>query len=223
MDVKEMMEAASHPVFVCDERDRVLDLNPAAEALLGAIRADVVGRPFHETTEFRDVFGNRLCSTGCSLHEMVHRGEPIQAFDLDLRRRSGEFVRVRMSVVVVLGPGQDHYRMVYHVSQKRASEAVDDTANMPEAAKGNGHGGVRLRLEDGGARFRRNGSDEPRLTRREREILTLLVEGERSREISQSLGIRPNTLRSHTQNILRKLGARSKVEAVSLALRQNLL
>ena len=124
MDVNRMMEAASHPVFVCDEGDRVLDLNPAAEELLGARRDDVVGRAFHETTEFRDVFGNRLCSTGCPFHEMVIRGEPIQAFDLDLRGGSGELVRVRISVWVILGPGEDRYRMVYHVSRTRPSEAA---------------------------------------------------------------------------------------------------
>lgn len=208
MDAIEMLRAANHPVFVCDEKDQILELNPAAQELLGAVREQAVGRPFHDVADFRDVFGNRVCTDACPLHQMVSRGEPIQAYDLDLRMPSGDSVRVRISVVVVVGPRPSAYRMVYHVSSDAAREAGRPRAPLAAWSPANGHG---------------NGSDDPRLTRRERQILTRLVAGERAREISQSLGIRPNTLRSHTQNILRKLGARSKVEAVSLVLRQNLL
>ena len=63
----------------------------------------------------------------------------------------------------------------------------------------------------------------PRLSRREREILGRLAAGESTQEISEALEIRPNTLRTHTQHILKKLGARSRVEAVSFALRKGLV
>jgi DNA-binding CsgD family transcriptional regulator len=169
-------------------------------------RDEVIGQSFHAVAEFRDVFGNLLCTNGCGLHTMVRRGEPVQAFDLDLRTDPKSSIRLRISVVVVLGPQAGRYRMVYHLSPQGLPMAAKPPAPLSTAAPRNGHG-----------------NDEPRLTRREREILTRLVAGERSREISQELGIRPNTLRSHTQNILRKLGARSKVEAVSMVLRQNLL
>jgi DNA-binding CsgD family transcriptional regulator len=206
MDALEILRAASHPVFVCDERDLILEANATARELLGAVRSEIVGRPFHDVAGFRDVFGNRVCTNGCSLHQMVNRGEPIQAHDLDLPTPAGDTVRVRISVVVLMGPQPGSYRMVYHVSPAAAPVAVGPPAPQAAALPTNG-----------------KGSDVPHLTRRERQILTRLVEGERAREISQSLGIRVNTLRSHTQNILRKLGARSKVEAVSLALRQNLI
>lgn len=206
MDAFEILRAAGHPVFVCDEKDQILDANAPACELLGAVRSEIIGRPFHAVAEFRDVFGNRVCMDGCPIHDMVRRGEPIQAYDLDLATPTGLTLRVRISVVVLLGPEPGNYRMVYHVSPSAAPEAVRPQAPHAVEVPGNG-----------------KGSDELRFTRRERQILNRLVAGDRAREISQSLGIRPNTLRSHTQNILRKLGARSKVEAVSLALRQNLL
>ncbi|MCW3042618.1 MAG: hypothetical protein JWL57_776 [Actinobacteria bacterium] len=57
------------------------------------------------------------------------------------------------------------------------------------------------------------------LTRREREVLSLLVEGETSQSISHSLSLSPHTVRTHIQNILTKLGVHSRFEAASFAVR----
>jgi DNA-binding NarL/FixJ family response regulator len=61
------------------------------------------------------------------------------------------------------------------------------------------------------------------LTPREMEVLGALAQGLSSREICDRLFIAPNTLRTHVQNIMSKLRVHSKLEAVALALRQNLL
>ena len=57
------------------------------------------------------------------------------------------------------------------------------------------------------------------LTRREREILALMSEGLRADGIAARLVISPATVRTHSQNILAKLGAHSQLEAVALAAR----
>jgi len=57
------------------------------------------------------------------------------------------------------------------------------------------------------------------LTRREREVLDLMVEGFARPSIARYLDISLNTVRSHTKNILAKLGVHSSLEAVSVALR----
>jgi DNA-binding NarL/FixJ family response regulator len=62
-----------------------------------------------------------------------------------------------------------------------------------------------------------------RLTTRERETLLLLAEGASTEAISQRLGVTRNTARNHVQRVLEKLGARSKLEAVAIARRQDLL
>jgi len=60
---------------------------------------------------------------------------------------------------------------------------------------------------------------EPRpianLTQREDEILRLIARGARDREIAQQLIISESTVKKHVQNVLRKLHARNRVEAVS--------
>ncbi|MHC4834029.1 MAG: response regulator transcription factor [Planctomycetota bacterium] len=49
------------------------------------------------------------------------------------------------------------------------------------------------------------------LTRREREVATLLVEDCSRAEVAERLGISTNTVISHTRNIYRKLGVRSRI------------
>ena len=53
------------------------------------------------------------------------------------------------------------------------------------------------------------------LTEREDEILRLIAEGARDREIAEQLFISESTVKKHVQNVLRKLHARNRVEAVS--------
>jgi DNA-binding NarL/FixJ family response regulator len=61
------------------------------------------------------------------------------------------------------------------------------------------------------------------LTGREIQVLRLLADGTSTRAIADSLFISVTTTRNHIQNILRKLEAHSKLEAVALALRNHLL
>jgi DNA-binding CsgD family transcriptional regulator/GAF domain-containing protein len=53
------------------------------------------------------------------------------------------------------------------------------------------------------------------LTAREREVLSLMVEGARNNEIADQLVISEGTVKSHVKNICRKLRASNRAEAVS--------
>jgi DNA-binding NarL/FixJ family response regulator len=55
------------------------------------------------------------------------------------------------------------------------------------------------------------------LTDRELEVLRLMAEGRPTRAIADELILSVNTVRSHAQNTLTKLGAHSRLEAVALA------
>lgn len=61
------------------------------------------------------------------------------------------------------------------------------------------------------------------LTEREREILGLIAEGLTNAAIAEQLTVSVNTVRNHVANLLGKLGARSKLEALSVAIREGLL
>ena len=68
-----------------------------------------------------------------------------------------------------------------------------------------------------------NAGRRTELTGRELEILTLIGEGQTSREIAENLYISENTVRNHVRNILDKLGMKSRFEAVNWAYREGLI
>ena len=64
------------------------------------------------------------------------------------------------------------------------------------------------------------GSD---LTERELQVLTLLVMGSSNSDIATQLNISMATVKYHLSNIFSKLGAKSRVEVVTIALKHNLV
>ena len=61
------------------------------------------------------------------------------------------------------------------------------------------------------------------LTEREREVLALMIEGLNNTQIAGRLTVSPSTIKSHVSSILSKLGVASRTEAVTLALRNQIL
>jgi DNA-binding NarL/FixJ family response regulator len=54
------------------------------------------------------------------------------------------------------------------------------------------------------------------LTQREREVLVCLADGAGRRDMAEHLNMSPNTVRTHLQNLMTKLGVHSALEAVAL-------
>jgi DNA-binding NarL/FixJ family response regulator len=60
------------------------------------------------------------------------------------------------------------------------------------------------------------------LTRREREALRRIAEGESTKEIARAMQVSQSTARTHVQNVLTKLGVRSRLQAAALVARERL-
>jgi len=65
--------------------------------------------------------------------------------------------------------------------------------------------------------------EEYRLTDTEKAVLTMMVEGQTNSQIAERSVISTSTIKFHVGNILRKLGATNRTEAVALALRRYLV
>jgi DNA-binding NarL/FixJ family response regulator len=61
------------------------------------------------------------------------------------------------------------------------------------------------------------------LTPREHEVLELMASGLINKQVATRLGLRLNTVRNHSQNILYKLQAHSRLEAVAIAVRDGII
>lgn len=62
-----------------------------------------------------------------------------------------------------------------------------------------------------------------RLTEREREVLRLLSRGVSTEQMANQLGVSVNTIRTHVQNVLHKLGVNGRGKAVHLAMNMDLV
>jgi DNA-binding NarL/FixJ family response regulator len=61
------------------------------------------------------------------------------------------------------------------------------------------------------------------LTARESQVLDLLARGYSTKAMADQLYLSVNTVRNHTQSLLNKLNAHSKLEAVATAVREGLI
>lgn len=104
--------------------------------------------------------------------------------------------------------------LVHVIRRAAAGEMVLPSAGLAE---------VFTRLQE--ARVGRAGAHRllARLTSREIEVLQALAEGMATGEVARTLYISPHTVQGHVKNILSKLEVRSKLEAVTLAVREGLI
>ncbi len=70
---------------------------------------------------------------------------------------------------------------------------------------------------------RTGGGHHQELTERERDVLALLADGLTNAAIAERLVVSVHTVRNHIANLSTKLGAHSKLEALSIAVREGLL
>ena len=103
--------------------------------------------------------------------------------------------------------------VVTAVRRARAGEILLPAAVIAQIAK---------RVADARTSASRPSTPKP-LTAREHAILRALATGASTQSMCESLSVSPNTLRSHTEHILHKLGVHSKLEAVVYGLRHGLL
>ena len=61
------------------------------------------------------------------------------------------------------------------------------------------------------------------LTKREKEVFTLLVNNKTTKEIAKDLGISEKTVRNHISNTMQKLGVKGRSQAVVELLRMKII
>lgn len=59
--------------------------------------------------------------------------------------------------------------------------------------------------------------EEKSLTRREREILQLILSGSTNQNVGEELGISSNTVKAHVSNLYKKIGVTNRVQAIMWA------
>jgi DNA-binding NarL/FixJ family response regulator len=65
--------------------------------------------------------------------------------------------------------------------------------------------------------------DHPRLTARERQVIELVAQGLRNRDIGAALGVRVETIEVHLRHIYDKLDVSDRTSAVKIATRRGII
>ncbi len=89
------------------------------------------------------------------------------------------------------------------------------------------HGRAVLDPRIAGAMLPRNSSRTPTpdgaLTGREHEVLMLIARGLTTKEIAETVGLSPNTVKSHSRTLFTKLAAHNRVQALTAAKERGLI
>ena len=207
-ELAEMLAATADGGFAIDAEGRIVLWNRAAESMLGYTVREAVGRRCCDLLIGDDENGNRLCGRGCHIVDLVKMRTPVHSFDMRTRTKTGSAIWVNVSTLRVSrdGAGDGTVHLLRDVTATREilgliRERLAIPATLvPAAPDGTGA-----------------------LTRRELEILHIIATGVNTKDAAERLHVSRATIRNHVQNILGKLGAHSRLEAVAYATRNRLI
>jgi PAS domain S-box-containing protein len=208
-DLGELLAGTADGGFAIDAEGRIVLWNRAAESMFGHTEREVIGRRCCDLLVGDDENGNRLCCRGCHIKEIARTGTPVHSFDMRTRTKSGSTIWVNVTTLRVSSDESGHrtVHLMRDVTTTREILALIRerlvASAPPSPASPDGSNGV--------------------LTRREIEILHLIATGLNTKDTAERLHVSPATVRNHVQNILGKLGAHSRLEAVAYANRHRLI
>jgi len=215
MDANALVRDICDAAFVCDGGGRLNGWNVGAEQLLGYPAEAVLGKRCHDVICGKDLFGNRYCRRDCNVRQMIRRREAIHSFEFQVHDASRQLIPVACSVLALCETPDCCAFDVLHVLQPvdQGKEANYVPIQRPACSND-----LPPQAQNDPPSTKR-----ARLTRREVEVLRLLAQGCSPSEIVNSLSISLSTVRTHIENILRKLKVHNKLQAVVLAQHQHLI
>ncbi len=219
MDQVDLIFNTAEGVLAVDRDQRIVLWNGGAEGLLGFKANEVLGRYCYEVLGGRNALGAFVCQESCRDLLQMRRQELVPTHDLLVRTKVGRDIWVNVSTIRIPSRRKDLCVLVHlfrDVSRQKEMERFVEQL-LSNVAK--------LTLSQDGDPQREPPSPLPPagLTGRQREVLRLLATGASTQTIAKKLFISPMTARNHIQHILTKLGVHSRLAAVALAVRSDLL
>jgi PAS domain S-box-containing protein len=215
----EALKSAADGAFVVEDDLRIHIWNEAAEEILGFGNSEVVGQLCYEILQGYDEEKRLICKACCRVSQLALKDEPVSNYDINALTNEGDRRWLNMSVLTYKVGDNEAKKVIVHffrdISQKK-----DDELFLRRILK------TARRFHNIPADLDDKSNPKPlieKLTKREREVLTLLAQGLNTHEIAEALSISQNTTRNHVQHILEKFQVHSRMEAVVFALKNGLL
>jgi PAS domain S-box-containing protein len=190
----QVLDQVDLAVIATDADGVVTTWNGRAESLYGWTREEAIGRHVADLT-----VPEQSRRTAEEIMAAIQRGESWQGV-FQVRRRDGSLFTAYVKDSPILDD-QDGLIGIVGVSIEIGDPALAEAVRS-NLTSGNNHSGRRTRA----------------LSPREREVLALLARGLTGEQIADRLVLSPETVRTHIRNAREKLGASTRVEAVTMAL-----
>lgn len=213
----EALRDAADGAFVIDEDLHIVYWNKAAEAVLGFDSQDVAGQFCYQLLHGYDEGRCLICKARCRVAQLVLKSKPVPNYDIRVTTKQGDSRWLNMSVFTYRIGDADGKKLIVHLFHDLNHKKIDEKL-LNEVIE------VIGRYQDILPESRTE--TEPlreALTPREREVLALLAKSHGTRAIAGLLSISPNTVRNHIQQILQKLQVHSRLEAVTHAIKHDLI
>jgi DNA-binding CsgD family transcriptional regulator len=202
----DLVRSTADPAFAVDHEGVIVAWNAAAAGAFGIAEDEAVKHLCAHTIRGGDECGP-VCSTDCTVQQLVGARRPVRNFDLLVPTPRGR-QWYNFSVLIYAEVGSpDAFGL--HVArlvdtQKRLETLVRDF--------------VRTEVPDsGGTSVNRTAISNAALSEREIEVLHFLAQGLTTSEVATELGISRTTVNNHVQHAMTKLSAHTRLEAIRKA------
>lgn len=210
----ELLEGTTDAAFTVDLQGEIRTWNKAAEKLFGHPASNAIGQACATLVKGRLDGQTPVCCQTCDVLECVRAGREVSNFDLEISTQTLRRVWVNVSLLVTSDEHTER-RLVVHLMRdirrrKKAEQLTNEMIQVARSLVGNGE---------------QTGELPPivPLTSQEKKILTLLVAGKATKEVTGELQISMSTLRNHISHINQKLHTRNRTEAVMKALKRGII
>ena len=210
-EIRALVESTGDPAFAVDGLGLIVAWNSAAGALFGVKAEETMGKPCRQIVQGADECG-LVCSDVCTVLPAARKRRPISNYDLQIETRQGR----KWCSVSVLVAQEAESTSPYCIHIVRPTDIpkrlelllrdfiVTETGLPPKSARRLGS-------------LRHIPTGEAELTKRQGEILRLLAKGATTASIAAELHISRTTVNNHVQQILHRLNAHTRLEAIRRA------
>ena len=220
-DILELMSDARDGVFAVDMDQRVVFWNRGAERILGYRAEEILGRQSCcQVLKGVSEQETLLCTSDCAAILLARRRRIPPSRTLLTSSKDGKPKWISITHVLLPGssPKLDILIHIFHdatqeLEAKRLVQQLNSLLGSPPPQFPAGP--IVLDVE--------TSNTVGDLSAREVQLIQLLAQGLGTKAIAELLVIRPVTVRNHIRRIFTKLGVHSRLEAVTVVSRQDML
>lgn len=210
-ELKQLVENTADAAFAVDGVGELVAWNAAAETLFGWAAVVALGQHCSQLLQGADECG-QVCSKSCSILQATQNRRPMHNFDLQVQTGQGrQWCNISVLIVGVANSTQPYsLHLICPMDTRKRLEMALQNFILNEA---------KLSPEDVHAivATSRLPTCTVVLSSRELEVLRLLAKSTSTGTIAAQLRISRTTVNNHIQNMLKKLGAHSRLEAIRRA------